>query len=130
MEVAIAFNKKVTKFLDELIHPLREEIEQLRQIILGSNSDLTENIKWNGPNYCFKGEDRITMKIQPPKQILLVFHRGAKKLVQPKDKLINDKTGLLNWKENDRATVAFSTLREIKKAEADLRVIVRAWLEA
>jgi hypothetical protein len=85
MEVAIAFNKKVTKFLDELIHPLREEIEQLRQIILGSNSDLTENIKWNGPNYCFKGEDRITMKIQPPKQILLVFHRGAKKLVQPKD---------------------------------------------
>jgi hypothetical protein len=130
MEVAIAFNKKVTKFLDELIHPLREEIEQLRQIILGSNSDLTENIKWNGPNYCFKGEDRITMKIQPPKQILLVFHRGAKKLVQPKDKLINDKTGLLNWKENDRATVAFITIREIKKAEADLRVIVRAWLEA
>lgn len=130
MAVAIALNKEVTKFLDELVHPLREEIERLRQVILGSNSDLTENIKWNGPNYCFKGEDRITMKIQPPKQILLVFHRGVKKLVQPKGKLINDKSGLLNWKENDRATVAFNTLQEIKKAEADLRVIIRAWLEA
>lgn len=130
MEVAIRLNKEVTKFLDESVHPLREEIERLRQVILGSNSDLAENIKWNGPNYFFKGEDRITMKIQPPKQILLVFHRGVKKLVQPKGKLINDKSGLLNWKENDRATVAFTTLQEIKKAEADLRVIIRAWLEA
>lgn len=130
MEAAVKLNSEVTEFLDELIHPLREEIERLRQVILGSDSGLTENIKWNGPNYCFKCEDRITMKIQPPKQILLVFHRGAKKLVQPKDKLINDKTGLLNWKENDRATVAFTTLQEIKKAEADLRVIISAWLEA
>lgn len=46
------------------------------------------------------------MRIQPPKQIQLVFHKGAKKLTQPKGKLIDD-NWLLTWKENDRAIAAF-----------------------
>jgi hypothetical protein len=60
-------NKEVTSFLDVQNHPLRKEIEALRKIILDANKSLTENVKWNGPNYCIKLEDRITMKIQPPK---------------------------------------------------------------
>lgn len=72
-------NIEVTKFLDDLHHPLRPEIEQLRLIILGADRNIQENIKWNGPNYCFDNEDRITMRVQPPKQIQLIFHRGAKK---------------------------------------------------
>ena len=89
-------NSEVTAFLDELSHPLRSEIEQLRNCILNANENLTENIKWNGPNYCFDNEDRITMRVQPPtKQIQLIFHRGAKKQTQPKDKLISNKSNIL-----------------------------------
>ena len=75
---ATKLNPEVTSFIDELNHPLEKEITQLRQDILGSNNGLSENIKWNGPNYCFEGDDRITMRVQPPKQIQLIFHRGAK----------------------------------------------------
>ena len=60
-------NNDVTRFLDELHHPLRREIEALRVIILQANALLGENIKWNGPNYSVGAEDRITMRIQPPK---------------------------------------------------------------
>lgn len=121
-------NTEVTKFLDALNHPLRDEIEELRLIILNSTEGLTENIKWNGPNYCFNDQDRVTMRILPPKQIQLIFHRGAKKMIQPKDKLIEDTSGLLIWKENDRAIATFKNRDEIKKATSNLEKIINSWI--
>lgn len=121
-------NKEVSEFLDELNHPLRDEIEILRHIIINANNGLTENIKWNGPNYCYNDNDRITMKIQPPKQIQLIFHRGAKKQEQPKDRIIESKSKLLLWKENDRAIVTFKNMLEVENGKTDLVLIVNEWL--
>jgi len=124
-------NSEVTDFLHEQKHPFRKEIEQLRNCILSANTALTESIKWNGPNYCFDNEDRITMRIQPPtKQAQLIFHRGAKKQTQPKDKLIANKSKMLLWKENDRAIVIFKDLQDIEKGKAELTTIVKEWIKA
>lgn len=71
-------NPEVTAFLDVMNHPLRDLIENLRRVILTADPDLVEGIKWNGPNYSLNGQDRITMRIHPPKQVQLVLHRGAK----------------------------------------------------
>ena len=38
----LPLNPKVTSFLDDLKHPLRAEIELLRQVILRAKPDLTE----------------------------------------------------------------------------------------
>ncbi|MET7256099.1 DUF1801 domain-containing protein [Dyadobacter fermentans] len=123
-------NKEVTRFLDELHHPLREEIEALRLIILEASALLEENIKWNGPNYSVGAEDRITMKIQPPKQIQLVFHRGAKVKEQPKERLVEDASGLLAWRENDRAIASFKDKEAVEAGREALPAIVRAWIAA
>ena len=123
-------NKDVTKFLDELNHPFRKEIEQLRLIILNATAGLTENIKWNGPNYSFGNNDRITMRIQPPKQVQLIFHRGAKVKEQPKEKLIQDDSGLLTWKENDRAVATFKNPADITGREQALIHVVKEWIRA
>jgi hypothetical protein len=123
-------NQDVTRFLDELNHPLRDEIEKLRTIILGSVKGLSENIKWNGPNYVFNEQDRITMKIHPPKQVQLIFHRGAKKQEQPVEKLIKDNSGLLSWKENDRAVASFRTLGEIETNRSNLKEVITKWISA
>lgn len=126
----INLNAKVTDLLDELKHPFRNEIELLRICILSANTGLEENIKWNGPNYCFGNEDRITMRVQPPtKQVQLIFHRGAKKQEQPKDKLIATKSKILVWKENDRAIVTFKSLHDIESGKADLTKIINEWIE-
>jgi hypothetical protein len=124
-------NNEVTKFLDELNHPFRKEIELLRNFILTANNKLTENIKWNGPNYCFYNEDRITMRIQPPaKQVQLIFHRGAKKQTQPKNKIISNKSKMLVWKENDRAIITFKNMLDIENGKAELTNIVTEWINA
>lgn len=121
---------KVTEFLDGLNHPLRAEIELLRNIIMKSEDGLSENIKWNGPNYSFEDQDRVTMKIQPPKQIQLIFHRGAKKVDQPKTKLIDTNTKQLIWKGNDRAIMTFKNLSEIEKSKSELTEIIKKWIIA
>lgn len=123
-------NKDVTHFLDEQKHPLRKEIEHLRDCILLAHLDLTENIKWNGPNYCYNNEDRMTMKIQPPKNIQLIFHRGAKKQDQPKNHLIGDDFEILSWKGNDRAIATFWNISDIEVAKFELTEIVKKWIEA
>ncbi|HRH46183.1 MAG TPA: DUF1801 domain-containing protein [Pyrinomonadaceae bacterium] len=123
-------NNEVTLFLDSLNHILRDEIEILRQIILDSASKLSENIKWNGPNYCYDGEDRITMKIHPPKQIQIIFHRGVKVLEQPKNRLINDDSNLLAWKTNDRAVATFKNMADITSNKSAFTKIVSEWVNA
>jgi hypothetical protein len=126
----INLNTEVTVLLDELNHPFRDEIELLRICILKANNSLEENIKWNGPNYCFNNEDRITMRVQPPtKKVQLIFHRGAKKQTQPQEKLISNKSKLLVWKENDRAIITFKSLDEIESGKTDLTLIINEWLE-
>lgn len=123
-------SEAVTAFLDDLNHPLRTEIETLRGIILSSTPGLEENIKWNGPNYTKDGEDRITMRIQPPKQIQLILHRGAKKLAQPAKRLIDDNSGLLAWKENDRAVITLKDKSHLESSAAALATICSNWIAA
>ena len=123
-------SSEVTGFLDKQKHPLRKEIDETRAIILGADASLEENIKWNGPNYSVGADDRLTMRIQPPKQIQLVFHRGAKVLKQPKGKLIDDNSGLLDWKGNDRAVVTLKSMDDIKAAKRSLTDIVKKWIAA
>lgn len=124
----INLNSGVTDFLDEQNHPFRKEIEQLRHCILTANTDLTENIKWNGPNYCIDGKDRITIKIQPPKLIQLIFHCGAKVKEQPKAKLIKEDFGMLVWKGNDRAIATFKNMQDVENGKIDLTKIVKEWI--
>jgi hypothetical protein len=124
-------NIEVSGFLDELNHPFRAEIELLRNYLMTSNNQLTENIKWNGPNYCIENEDRITMRVQPlAKKVQLIFHRGAKKQIQPATKLIANPSKLLVWKENDRAIITFKSLDEITNAKSEFVAIVNEWISA
>jgi hypothetical protein len=123
-------NDEVTLFLDHLNHPLRSDIEALRLLILSADDRLVESIKWNAPNYSVGGEDRITMRIQPPRQLQVIFHRGAKKLDQPSTRIIEDNAGLLVWKENDRAVATFKTLADMEKSRRDFIKIIQDWIGA
>ncbi len=123
-------NEEVTRFLDNREHPLRRQIEQLRIAILNCHEALTENIKWNGPNYCFENEDRITMKIHPPTAVQLIFHCGAKVREQPAEKLIQNHSGFLLWKGNDRAIATFKNMEDIEKRKAEIRQVVSDWILA
>ena len=71
------------------------------------------------------------MRINPPtKQVQLIFHIGAKKKIEPKDKLIENKSKMLVWKENDRAIITFKSLQDIENGKAELTDIVTEWIQA
>ena len=120
----------VAQHLDELNHPLRNVIDQLRKIIVGAVDELEENIKWNGPNYSHRGEDRITMRVHPPTQVQLVFHRGAAVQQPPGSRLIDDNSPMLVWRANDRAVATFRSEMDVMKRKPGLVRIVRAWIDA
>ncbi len=120
----------VTTFLHALEHPLKPEILRVREIILSASSGITEHIKWNAPSFCADGDDRITMKYHPPKNVQLVFHRGAKVKTQPPTRLIEDPFGMLKWAANDRAVATFNSMDEIDANREKLVRLVNLWIAA
>lgn len=122
---------KVKNFLNKLDHPLKPEIELLRKIIFSANNQLSEHIKWNAPSFVLNGEDCLTFNFPPKKNcILLVFHRGAKIKEVPIAQLIEDRSGMLEWKSTDRAIARFYNSRDIENQKAELEKIIQNWLKA
>lgn len=123
--------QQVKEFLDQLEHPLKKEILAVRKIILGANKELTEHIKWNAPSFCFNGEDRVTFNLVGKEFFRLIFHTGAKvKERKVKGKLLEDKSGLLEWAADDRAILKLTDMKEIKASEKVLVDLVNSWIEA
>jgi hypothetical protein len=69
------------------------------------------------------------MRINPPKQIQLIFHTGAKVKNEPAEKILKDDFGILAWRDNHRAIATFNSLEDIEKCELNLKVIIEKWIE-
>lgn len=123
-------SNEVSGLLNELNLPLIKAIEQLRELILNVDLDLVETIKWNGPNYQYKNEDRITLRVQDTKQVQVIFHRGAKVKVQPINHLIEDEFNLLVFKENDRAILNIKSIEEVVLHQLSIQTLVYRWILA
>ncbi|MGE8207329.1 DUF1801 domain-containing protein [Heyndrickxia sp. NPDC080065] len=122
--------EQMEEFMNNLEHPLKEEIEEVRNIILSTNDKITEHIKWNAPSYCYEGEDRITFNLYGKGFFRLVFHCGAKiKDRKNNNPLIVDTSGILEWKSADRAIMKFTDKNDVKSKEEKLREIISKWLE-
>lgn len=123
--------EQVIEFLHKLEHPLKNEIVEVRNIILKSNEQLSEHIKWNAPSFCYNNEDRITFNLRGKEYFQLVFHCGAKvKEDKSETLLFEDSTGLLNWITNDRATIKFTNMNDVRAKQNKLAEVIMKWLEA
>ncbi|HYP61380.1 MAG TPA: DUF1801 domain-containing protein [Thermomicrobiales bacterium] len=119
----------VDQFMAALEHPLKAEIERLRAIIIGANAGISEQIKWKAPSFCYRGDDRVTMKLHPVSQVQLIFHRGSK----PKDTAnfaFEDNSGLLKWAAKDRGVATFRNMAEIEQHKVALRDLLNRWMIA
>lgn len=130
MAKGLTATEEVTAYLTALEHPLKKEIEEVRKVILNANANLTEHIKWNAPSYRFNGDDRITFNLAGKGFFRLIFHCGAKATEKkPKDKLFEDKTGLLEWAANDRAVAKFTDMHDVKAKKNALIKTIDTWLK-
>lgn len=118
----------VIAFLRELDHPLKQEIEAIRRIILAVSPEIREEIKWNAPSYRMT-EHFATFNLRTKDRVRLILHMGAKvKGTATKGVEIEDPAGLLEWLAKDRCLVTFGDEEEIQQKRAALETILRAWI--
>lgn len=101
----------------------------VRTLILAVDAAITEPIKWKAPSFCYHGGDRVTMRLYPPAQIQLVFHRGVK-VKDATTFVVDDPIGLLRWQAADRATVTLRSVEEVDAQSAAVTEVVRRWMHA
>lgn len=119
----------VDAFMARLDHPLKAEIEAVRTLILGANAAITEQVKWNAPSFCYQGDDRVTLKLHPPTQIQLIFHRGA--TVKDSEGFnFDDESGLVKWVAADRGIVTLLDREDIAAKRTQLAALVDRWMQA
>lgn len=108
--------EQVAEYMAALEHPMNAEIEALRDLIKGSNSKISERIKWNAPSYYYL-EDLVTFG--PPSrktdEILLVFHHSS---------IVNIESELLTGNYKDRRLATFKSMAEVESNRGELTRIL------
>jgi hypothetical protein len=117
----------VAEFLRRLDHPLKKEIVAVRQIILGLNPAIREEIKWNAPSF-FTTEHFATFNLRARDRIQLVLHQGAKVKDNATRPSIPDPTGLLKWLSTNRALLTLPDAKNVGASRKALEALIRAWI--
>ena len=120
----------VNAFLTDLSDERKQQVSLLREIIISTNPQLTEHIKWNSPSYVLNGEDRITFNIHYPDKTMILLHMGATRKEDKKGTpIMNDTTGLIKWNSDIRGTLSFNTTSEIEHHRAEIVQLLNSWLQ-
>jgi uncharacterized protein YdhG (YjbR/CyaY superfamily) len=60
MNTKASESEKVVGYMSRLKHPLAKVVEDLRQIILSTDEEIGEEIKWNAPTFFYAGKMKPT----------------------------------------------------------------------
>ena len=111
-------NPEVDEYLQSKQHPLTNEIQRVREIILSANPLVEETIKWSSPTFMYKG-NMASFFMNAKKHVSLMFHKGA---------FINDESGLLEGDGKEGRMARFSDLDDIESKKSALESVVAEWI--
>lgn len=123
--------KTVAEFLQDQPADKLEQVNTLRALIMAAEPSLTEDIKWNAPNYNLHGEDRITFNVMNKEGLVkLVLHMGASKKEDKKaPPVLKDDKGLVDWSSDIRGAITFANSDDIAAKSADVTALIKDWLK-
>ncbi|MBO9632476.1 MAG: DUF1801 domain-containing protein [Chitinophagaceae bacterium] len=111
-------SKKVDEYLAKLDYPLKKELVFLRDVIMKVHPDITEDVKWGGPSFYYKG-DIATFSPRVKDTVTLVFHQAeglsAGEVLEPAPK--------------GKAYAKFKSMAEVKARTKDLQNIITQWIK-
>ncbi|HET6770352.1 MAG TPA: DUF1801 domain-containing protein [Actinomycetota bacterium] len=114
---AMKKNPEVTAFFRTLEHPLKDAMEQVRTIMLGADSRITEAIKWKSPTFIYEG-NIASIEPRSKKHVSVLFHQGA---------ALPGKHPLLEGGGETVRYMRFADLEDVKKHRSHLEATVKAW---
>ena len=106
--------EKVALHMKKLKHPLKSEMEAVREIIKNANSKISERIKWNAPSYYYK-EDLVTFNGWARNEVHLVFHHPS---------VVKIKSPLLEGDYPTRRMAYFREMKDIKSNKKELERVI------
>ena len=109
---------KVATFMSTLEHPLKAEMEAVRQIILKAGPAVTEDIKWGGPSFLYK-EDMATINPKIKNYVAVIFHKGS---------LIPEAAHLFEEATKGKIYAKFYNMEEVKAKKKALEHMVQSWI--
>jgi uncharacterized protein YdhG (YjbR/CyaY superfamily) len=109
---------KVKDYMDQLDHPLKAEIEVLRNLIKKAGPALSERIKWNAPSYYYK-VDLLTFNHRMRDKVHLIFHNEA---------IAGIKSDLLEGDYKDRRMMYFPDMKAVKANKKELERIINEYI--
>jgi len=123
----------MTKTHQEFLSDFTDERKPLVKALLRSITEecpnLTETIKWNAPSFCDNGKDRMTIMLHKKNIVGLILHTGVKPKEDKKaPRLYDDRTGLLEWNSNIRATISFTTMDDFLAKRELFKKSVKTWI--
>jgi hypothetical protein len=122
---------KVDAYMNKLKHPLAGVAQALREIILKSDPEIGEEIKWNAPGFFYTGElPPFNPKEYKRHIVVFNFHKqDCLRLVFPSGSRVKDKSGLLEGDYTDgRRLVLFHDMGEVESRKAVLQRLVKQWI--
>jgi len=129
--IKLSDKEQVTQHIKKLDPALGKIIEVIRQIILSTDKEIGERIKWNNPSFYYTGE----MKTFDPKEykreiIVMNLYKGRIMLVFPGGAKVNDTSGLLtgDYKDGRRITI-FTDMKDVESKKKALQKIIKDWLK-
>jgi uncharacterized protein YdhG (YjbR/CyaY superfamily) len=123
--------EQVTAHMQQLDPALAKVVETIRQLILSTDTEIGERIKWNNPSFYYTGD----MKPFDPKEYkreIAVFnlYKGKIMLVFPSGSKVNDTTGLLEGDYADGRKIAvFKDAEDVESKKTALQYVIKKWLE-
>jgi len=129
--IKLSDQEQINEHIAKLEPQFGEIVEAIRQIILRTDSEIGERIKWNNPSFYYTGE----MKPFDPKEykreiIVMNLHKNRIMLVFPSGAKVNDTSGLLEGDYKDgRRLATFKDMEDVNAKAETLQNIIKEWLK-
>ncbi len=121
-EVGVPTNKdsSVGEFMAKLDHPLKDEMERVREIVLSTDDRMAETIKRGGPTFMYKG-NMATLKRWAKNSVNRFFQTGS---------VIGDRHGVLEGNAARVRAIKSADMDEVNSKENGLRAVAKQWINA
>jgi hypothetical protein len=124
-------SEQVTAYIQNLEPNFATTIQAIRDIILSTDADIAEEIKWNAPTFFFTGEMLPSLPKEYKKYIIVTnFHKSRILLVFPSGATINDTSGFLEGDYKDgRRLHYFKDLDDVLAHKKALQNVISEWIK-
>ncbi|WP_426671141.1 DUF1801 domain-containing protein [Mucilaginibacter sp. McL0603] len=122
---------KVDAYIQKMQHPLKNLVEALRQLILSTDAEIGEEIKWNAPTFFYSGEMRPSDPKEYKRYLIVfnLFKQDCIRLVFPSGAKVNDTSVLLEGSYADGRRLAhFYSFDDVNSKKEVMQRVIKEWL--